>query len=268
MDMKKYADVLHYLPERKVDRWYLNAFEDPKTLLTHNKEESVLIDCDKYHEKAFKLDNADSIIFKLGNTRLDIFDSVGIILKSSVELDLSKLKLFFSESKYGDIPLRYATLDGNATIKVLNNVYSLRFQLIDNDEDITPFLTNINSMLLELGVTADITLLNVMARYTQFETTLESIDTELKNVKQDIIHYVEQADFSNDDKVKVAQNRLAAAKLWLIKKNDDLSPEDGDFGKKNYYELLQSEVAKLIDNNLETDTESSKYINQNIVGSI
>ena len=269
VSMKPYLETLHFLNQRKPDRIYLNDFDlesNEKIInLTKNKASTILEH--SFHETFYKFLNTSDLIFLFSSFRLDKFDTVELVLKTSFELDPKFINAYFSQHSNGVIPYQYVYLDDESRLN--NDGWShLKFCIVDEDgADNSIFLHNIKCFSVDLGVDCDVEIHDVFVSQKDYELTLEDIDSALVNARE---YLSRELDDEGLVKLKHLIFKVAAAKLWLIKwgEEGESAGETGSFSTKSYHDKLLEDVVKELDEYLDSINESDdvNYLNTKMVG--
>ena len=265
----QYIKTLHFLNERKPDRFYLNEFtkdSNNQIINLQNNQSEIILD-QSFHENYFEFNNTSEIIFCFDIFRLDKFNQIHIYIKTSEKLDLDSIDGFFSQHPKGIIPYQYVQLNEKET-SVTDDLISLVFDIVDEDgADNSRFLHNIRTFHLDLGERYDVEIHDIFVHQTEYELTLEDIDNAIAFAVDYLSRDLDEAGLKTLEHLIY---KVAAAKLWLIKWNEEGESASGvgSFSSKSYHDKLMEEVEKELAEYQDSidENEDKKYINTRLVG--
>lgn len=261
----QYIKTLHFLNERKPDRFYLNEFTNESnnqiTNLQNNQPE--IISNESFHKNYFKFNDTSEIIFCFDTFRLDKFNQVHVSIKTADDLNLDTIDAYFSQHPKGIIPYQFVQLNDKETI-IENDLVSLVFDIVDEaGADDSRFLHNIRTFHLDFGKLHDVEIHDVFVSQKDYELTLEDIDNAIAYLSRDL-------DKTGLKTLEHLIYKVAAAKLWLIKWNEEGESASGvgSFSSKSYHDKLMEEVEKELAEYQDSigENEDKKYINTKLVG--
>lgn len=265
----QYIKTLHFLNERKPDRFYLNEFtkdSNNQIINLQNNQSEIILD-QSFHENYFEFNNTSEIIFCFDIFRLDKFNQIHIYIKTSEKLDLDSIDGFFSQHPKGIIPYQYVQLNTKETTNE-NDLVSLVFDIVDADgADNSRFLHNIRTFHLDLGKMYDVEIHDIFVHQTEYELTLEDIDNAIAFAVDYLSRDLDETGLKTLEHLIY---KVAAAKLWLIKWNEEGESASGvgSFSSKSYHDKLMEEVEKELAEYQDSidENEDKKYINTRLVG--
>lgn len=265
----QYIKTLHFLNERKPDRFYLNEFtnESNNQIINLQNKQSEVVSNPSFHENYFGFNNTSEIIFCFDIFRLDKFNQVHVSIKTDDDLNLDTIDAYFSQHPKGIIPYQFVQLNEDETI-IENDLVSLVFDIVDEDgADNSRFLHNIRTFHLDLGKYYDVEIHDIFVSQTEYELTLEDIDNAIDYATDYLSRDLDEKG------LKILEHliyKIAAAKLWLIKWNEEgeSSSSVGSFSSKSYHDKLMEEVEKELSEYQDSmgENEDKKYINTKLVG--
>lgn len=264
----QYIKTLHFLNERKPDRFYLNEFtqkSNNQIINLQNNQSEVILN-ESFHENYFEFNNTSEIIFCFDIFRLDKFNQIHIYIKTTEKLNLDVIDGFFSQHPKGIIPYQYVQL--NIEKSNNENLVSLVFDIVDDvGADNSRFLHNIRTFYLDLGKEYDVEIHDIFVHQTDYELTLEDIDNAINFAVNFLSRDLDKTGLKTLEHLIY---KVAAAKLWLIKWNEEGESASGvgSFSSKSYHDKLMEEVEKELAEYQDSigENEDKKYINTKLVG--
>lgn len=265
----QYIKTLHFLNERKPDRFYLNEFtkdSNNQIINLQNNQSEILLE-QSFHENYFEFYDTSELIFCFDVFRLDKFNQIHIYIKTSEKLDLDSIDGFFSQHPKGIIPYQYVQLNADESTNE-NDLISLVFDIVDDDgADNSRFLHNIRTFHLDLGKRYDVEIHDIFVHQTEYELTLEDIDNAIAFAVDYLSRDLDETGLKTLEHLIY---KVAAAKLWLIKWNEEGESASGvgSFSSKSYHDKLMEEVEKELAEYQDSidENEDKKYINTRLVG--
>lgn len=270
ISVEKANQILYYLKTKDgIDRFYLNDFNNIKTMTTSDNQEPELINESVYHDKCFYLENVSDVIFKFPNVDLRPFDKLEIAILSKDLLVLDDISLYFSEFANANIPLESAQLNKDETI-INSNLYLLAFDLKDKDgaKYYLPNVTSVKLMFKE--ELSEVKVVNIMVKADEYDLPLDKLQPALDDANDYILKRI--PDDSIPKELEKEVPKKAASMLWLIarqgKGESNVGSEVGKFTQKNFHDKLKLEVDEAIAEYIgETPSDDGRRpINQKLVG--
>ena len=242
--------VMHYLPYSKLDRQM--PIKLPTNVIVNRKQ-----------------------LFTTIHKDFEGVDFIQIYVNSPTLVDLSDCKLSFSPMDHGGL----SVLDLTPTVEVLeaDTDTILTFEVDNNRHayDVTKELTGIESLTLDFGTDASVTVMDIVFRTLDYTYTLTNISQSLIDGENYVLRGLN--DLNNETKrIKEIPSTLqdyvymaAGAYAWLTKWEYESKPmKSSQSDSNNYADRLLSQVKTALEEYLDNiDNAREDYVNLRLMNS-
>ena len=242
--------VMHYLPYSKLDRQMPVCL--PADVIVEDKESFSTIHKD-----------------------FEGVDFIQVYVNSPTDVDLSNCKFSFSPLDYGDLSV--LDLTPTETTLLADTDTILTFEIDNNRHayDVTKELTGIQSITLDWGTTASITVNDIVFRTLDYTYTLTNIKRSVTDGENYVLRKLN--DLNNESKYipevpKVLQDYVymaAGAFAWLTKWEYESKPmKEPQSESNNYADRLLGQVKSALEDYLDNINNAREdYVNLRLMNS-
>lgn len=283
--LASYNKVLNYLETSKIDVQWLNSFEENiedkgSNYITTSSYDSCFVKNEGLqHDFSYGLNNTDNIVFNFNTdvleVKLDRFQYLEVVLSTPQTLTYEDIELVFSRVPYCEIGYMSfkcsEELSRHNSSKKYGNLYTLVFDIQDSNdmEYDNKHLTDIQSVLIDLGEKVDVVVQDVKVRQTNFTLRVKDVDEQIVQAKKYILRKIREDEIPF--KLESCITRITVAHLWLNKwyEEGQKSSTLGEFSTESYYDKLMEGVDGDIDayNKDKGSSEDKRYLDSRWIGS-
>ena len=286
VQISQYNKVLNYLETSVTNIHYLNSFTEDDSdedvgsqyITDSNMDFPLVVQKGLEHDYSYLLNDTSDIIVNFSKivqeVKIDRYEKLEVTIKTNKQLVIENTKLVFS--RVPNCKIEYKSFEPNLREchETKNNdgfLYILSYDFKEDDMvEFNKFMTDIMSVKIDLGVSCDVQLHNIVVRQTAYSLNIKDIDEQIVQAKLYILRRIHEDIIP--DKLASCITRITVAHLWLNKWYEEGQKAStlGEFSTESYYDKLMNAVDKDIDlyNKDKGDDKDKRNLDYRLLGSI